>query len=209
MISLGAPREKIVLGLPFYGRTFVAQTKQGRLGDPSDDVGFQGQYTRENGFMGYNEICETISKPDASWNSSWDGHKAQAIASYREFNTSKVVVFDSPRSIANKMRYAMKMKLAGAMIWSVDTDDFRGDCEFPTDTYDDFRDNPKLNIPKKTYKNYALLNTVNDAIVLSLEELKLDQTNYINPEPSNAGKNRVDKLFLFSAIVAFILNTIL
>lgn len=202
------------MGLPFYGRTFVAQTKQGRLGDPSDDVGFQGQYTRENGFMGYNEICETISKPDASWNSSWDGHKAQAIASYRDVNTSKVVVFDSPRSIANKMRFAMKLNLAGAMIWSVDTDDFRGDCEFPTDTYEDFRDNPniKLNIPNRKYKNYALLNTVNDAIVLSLEELKGQETydnEVTSARPSDAGSNRVDKLFLFTAIVAFILNAFL
>ena len=54
-IKLGAPAEKLIMGLPFYGRTFITN-KDGNLGDESDDTGFQGPFTRENGFMGYNEV---------------------------------------------------------------------------------------------------------------------------------------------------------
>lgn len=58
MLKLGAPKEKLVIGVPFYGRTFVlTEVKEGiqKLGAGAVS-GFQGPYTRETGFMGYNEV---------------------------------------------------------------------------------------------------------------------------------------------------------
>jgi chitinase len=55
LIKLGAPKHKIMLGLPFYGRTFVTNM-EGKIGDASNEEGFPGPFTRENGFMGYNEV---------------------------------------------------------------------------------------------------------------------------------------------------------
>lgn len=54
-LKLGAPAEKLIMGVPFYGRTFLTKN-EGNLGDESSDTGFQGPFTRENGFMGYNEV---------------------------------------------------------------------------------------------------------------------------------------------------------
>jgi len=54
-VKLGAPAHKLIMGLPFYGRTFITNN-EGNIGDESDDQGFQGPFTRENGFMGYNEV---------------------------------------------------------------------------------------------------------------------------------------------------------
>lgn len=56
-LKLGAPAHKLVMGLPFYGRTFITQG-EGNLGEESDEKGFQGPFTREDGFMGYNEVCK-------------------------------------------------------------------------------------------------------------------------------------------------------
>lgn len=61
-IKLGASRKKLVLGLPLYGRTFKLQddlptNRKPKLGSVAHNVGFAGPYTRENGFMGYNEVC--------------------------------------------------------------------------------------------------------------------------------------------------------
>lgn len=48
------------MGVPFYGRTFIT-TLQGNIGDVAKDTqGFQGPYTRENGFMGYNEVRKLL-----------------------------------------------------------------------------------------------------------------------------------------------------
>jgi chitinase len=65
MIKMGAPPEKLVMGLPWYGRTFL---KQPALDDVSSSevpqmgvtkvqpAGFMGPYTKEAGFVGYNEV---------------------------------------------------------------------------------------------------------------------------------------------------------
>lgn len=190
LIKLGAPPSKLVMGLPFYGRTFITQLN-GDFDDVSNDVGFQGVYTRENGFMGYNEICVQLSDRTSGWKKSYDTERNQAIAKFKDEETgeTRVAIFDSSRSIANKMKYAMSHNLAGAMIWSVDTDDFHGDCDIDSDTFDDFKDQPGITLskPKRYNANYPLLRTVNEGIVLSLDEIaqeaKLDHHDKDNEIP--------------------------
>jgi chitinase len=53
----GAPKEKLVLGMPLYGRTFVmANSNDNKPGAASKGPGEAGPYTREAGVMGYNEV---------------------------------------------------------------------------------------------------------------------------------------------------------
>lgn len=113
--KLGAPLSKIIMGLPFYGRTFVTQ-QNGNIGDDTDEQGFSGPFTRENGFMGYNEICKALSSNDG-WISDWDVDSSEALAKIQLTNETRVVSYDSPRSIANKVHYAMKKGLGGVMVW--------------------------------------------------------------------------------------------
>ncbi|XP_055686858.1 probable chitinase 2 [Lutzomyia longipalpis] len=173
LLARGASPSKLVLGLPFYGRTFIAQG-EGYFGDPTDDKGFPGPYTKESGFMGYNEICAAIQDPSAAWTVSWDAATDQAVARQKgaETGETKVVTFDSSRSIANKIRYAIKHKLAGAMVWSIDTDDFLGNCKPDNETFVDFVSRPgvKLTFPRRPKGNYPLLRTINEALVVAQSE---------------------------------------
>lgn len=174
LIKLGAAPTKIVMGLPFYGRTFVTKLN-GDFGDESNEMGFQGPYTKENGFMGYNEICSLLAEKSSGWKKTFNSEFSEVIATHRDekTNETRVAVFDSSRSIANKMKFAMSRNLAGAMVWSIDTDDFRGDCDLDDDTFADFKPLPgvTLNITKRYHANFPLLRTINEATVVALDEI--------------------------------------
>lgn len=214
LIKLGASPTKIVMGLPFYGRTFVTNL-DGNFGDVSNDVGFQGVYTRENGFMGYNEICVFLSDRTSGWKKSYDTNTSQAIAKYKNDETgeTRVAVFDSSRSIASKMKFAISRNLAGAMVWSIDTDDFHGDCDIDDDTFIDFKPMPGviLNIPKRYNANYPLLRTINEATVLALDEIAQeaqlpdkDKENEIPHETENNGKGTASTTTQSVSLIIFV-----
>ena len=128
--ELGAIAEKTVMGVPFYGRTFTLDNPHdNRMGARAGN-GFAGPYTREAGFMGYNEICEELVGPEKS---KWTEVRDEDIKAPYMYNGKKWACFDDVESITEKVKFAMKNKMAGIMTWSLDTDDFRGKCgvKFP------------------------------------------------------------------------------
>lgn len=219
LMQLGAPAEKIVVGLPFYGRTFVSEL-DGMLGDAADSTGFKGPFTNENGFMGYNEICIALKNSSFEWITEWHEPSAEMVARYRDSASGKshAITYDTQRSIANKVRYIHRTDLAGAMIWSIDTDDFKGDCSEDEDTYKDFGSYPgiQLSIPNPPRGRFPLLKTVNEAFNLAIEETKLeklkkaqdeqDKENEISPPNDPNGSSMVLPSILLITTAAFYLN---
>lgn len=60
-LSQGAPTDKIIVGIPTYGRSFtLANPSNTDIGAPANGPGTAGPYTREAGMLGYNEICEYL-----------------------------------------------------------------------------------------------------------------------------------------------------
>lgn len=170
LLKMGAPPSKLVMGLPFYGRTFNSP-QQGNIGDATEGKPFQGPFTREDGFLGYNEICNILSNQSSGWMTTWDAETAQMLArSPRDpfTNMVQVVTYDSTRSIVNKVKFAIQRKLAGLMVWSIDTDDFQGECSMDENTYGDLKYAGQRSTPKK----YPLLNTINLAVTAVMYELE-------------------------------------
>ena len=56
-VSNGCPRDKLVIGIPTYARSFtLVDGNQHDMGDPASGAGPAGPYTREAGFYSYYEV---------------------------------------------------------------------------------------------------------------------------------------------------------
>lgn len=122
-LQLGAPAEKLILGLASYGRSFTLQdTQHNSVNQPIMGPGTAGPYTREPGSLGYNEICE--SEMNSQWSVVWDDDCEAPYA----YQGNQWVSYDNAKSIAIKCKLAAKLNLGGVMMWSIETDDFQGIC---------------------------------------------------------------------------------
>ena len=125
LMELGAIPEKTNLGIPLYGRSFLLK-KSGynHMGDDARSSSFKGPITREEGFLGYNEICKMLVTPDNGWSIVWEAcHQAPYM-----FNQNKWVSYDNEESVRLKADFAWEKELGGVMVWSIETDDFKGLC---------------------------------------------------------------------------------
>ncbi|CAG2179215.1 unnamed protein product [Oppiella nova] len=109
-----------VLGIPFYGRTFTLATPQNNsFNAPTTGPGGAGPYTRSIGHLGYNEICE---------NKSWDTKCCDKRMAPYAVNGNQWVGYDNEQSIKAKVEFIKSKGLGGAMVWAIETDDFRDVC---------------------------------------------------------------------------------
>lgn len=125
-LDLGAPKSKLVLGMGTYGRCW--SLNDGNVNGfyaPANNPGYGGPYTRSPGFLGYNEICEDMLTN--SWTVVHDPAMHEPYAYYVP-HQRVWCGYDDPASVALKASYAREKGLVGAMVWSVETDDFRGLC---------------------------------------------------------------------------------
>ncbi|XP_048003167.1 probable chitinase 2 [Leguminivora glycinivorella] len=117
------PPEKLVMGVPFYGRTFtLTDANVNGVAAPASGVGLAGQYTATNGFIGYNEFCNKLKTE--TWDVRYDS-VAQVPYAVQGKNW---VTYDDPSSLVKKVEYAVNLGVAGVMVWSIETDDFHGRC---------------------------------------------------------------------------------
>lgn len=140
LLSLGAPASSLVLGMPLYGRSFLlADADHAKPGSESvRNMGLSGRFSNEAGFMGYNEFCEdALQKP---WIKARDEFQKVPYAHLDKNWFS----YDDQESLKLKVEFAVRMRLGGAMVWSLETDDFTGAC--------------------KTGK-FPLMKSINDALV--------------------------------------------
>ncbi|XP_058827955.1 chitotriosidase-1-like [Topomyia yanbarensis] len=118
-LSQGTPKEKIILGIPLFGRSFtLVNPDDNQIGAATIGPGIAGQYSRKPGVIGYNEFCE----------------KQQSELWLTHFNEEQKGVYATRGNqwvsyeIALKMKYLLNMDLGGAMVWALESDDFLGVC---------------------------------------------------------------------------------
>ncbi|XP_055390444.1 acidic mammalian chitinase-like [Condylostylus longicornis] len=117
-IENGAAPEKLIMGIPFFGRTFtLADANENQPGAKFSYVGEHGE------FMDYLNICKNTK--NGNWILKWD---SDAMGPY-SYNGNQWVGYDNIQSIQIKGKYIDKYKLGGAAGIFIEDDDFRGICD--------------------------------------------------------------------------------
>lgn len=61
LVGKGAPRDKLLVGVPFYGQSFtLIKSNNHKVGTPTSGPGEPGEYTKQPGMLAYYEICNRI-----------------------------------------------------------------------------------------------------------------------------------------------------
>ncbi|KAK7469508.1 hypothetical protein BaRGS_00036487, partial [Batillaria attramentaria] len=120
-LTAGIPKDKLVVGLATYGRGVRLNSAQfHNIGDfYSRQLASAGPYTGIDGVMAYYEICQKLS---GGWSRVYVSESEVPLA-YSNY-TLDWMCYDDPQSFRAKAMYIVEQDLAGAMIWSLDFDDF-------------------------------------------------------------------------------------
>nr|CAH0099708.1 unnamed protein product [Daphnia galeata] len=122
-LESGMPSEKLIFGLPSYGRTWILQdsTKTDLL-SPAIGAGPLGPYTGQDGFISLYEMClyqqsgwTVVTDPTGKMGPY--GYSATTWASWDDIDMTII-----------KVKYAMSKNLGGIMFWELSLDDFLGVC---------------------------------------------------------------------------------
>ncbi|KAJ8371377.1 hypothetical protein SKAU_G00114050 [Synaphobranchus kaupii] len=117
--SNGAPAEKLLVGFPTYGNTFTLRNAANHgVGALISGAGAAGKYTQEAGELAYFEICGFLEGATEVWNTPQDTPYA--------YKGTQWVGYDNVKSFEFKVQWLMKNKFAGAMVWTIDMDDYMG-----------------------------------------------------------------------------------
>jgi len=99
--TLGLSSDKMVLGLASFGRSFILKknSKNLKIGLPTQASGFSGKFTKTNGFLAHFEICSLIQS-DSTWTFEWDD---LASVPYMYNNKNEWVSFENEKSLRKKV----------------------------------------------------------------------------------------------------------
>lgn len=159
LIRSGVPSLKLILGVHFGGPELLT------------NLNAVNQASKVNEILGYNSICELLSTNEKSkWEKLYYSDADLAILKNNKEN--RVIVFESSRSIANKMKVIVEKKMAGVIITSITADDYLGKCDVDQDTFDDFKikEETSKKVNWQNEKTFPLLRTINKAIAVLTDD---------------------------------------
>ncbi|XP_048248852.1 chitotriosidase-1-like isoform X2 [Haliotis rufescens] len=152
--NMGIPKHKILIGVPFYGRTFsLNDTTVHGVGAPAYGSGTAGNLTHSQGTLAYYEICQLLNTGATSYISS-----NQSVPYMVHGETW--VGYDDEKSLQKKVKYVINNGYGGIMVWALDLDDFGGICG----------------------KTYPLIHAIKDAFSIIVGKRQLTDYNTVIPQ---------------------------
>ena len=121
-LSKGAPKSKLVVGIPTYGQSWTLSGSSTSIGSSGSGAGSQGSITQQAGFLSYQEICLNLNN---GWTVVKDLTGSRGPYAY---NGNQWVGYDDPAMAGLKAQYILDNDLGGAMFWDLPSDDFNNRC---------------------------------------------------------------------------------
>ncbi|XP_032898115.1 chitinase-3-like protein 2 [Amblyraja radiata] len=125
-LNKGAPRDKLLVGIATYGRSFkLASTSNNQLGAATAGGAPAAPITKTTGFMAYYEvikcICDLLEGGERHWIE--DQKVPYAVKG------DVWVGYDDKQSVISKIEWVRQQKFAGAFVWTIDFDDVKNHCK--------------------------------------------------------------------------------
>lgn len=116
----GMPQEKVIVGLPTYGHSYtLMNAANSGWNAPASGIGQLGA----DGFVNYSDTCKFILLKGTKI--VFDAENKVPYA----YRNQEWISFDNERSLAYKAEYVKEKEYGGVMVFSLNTDDFIGDCD--------------------------------------------------------------------------------
>ncbi|XP_053406596.1 probable chitinase 10 [Mercenaria mercenaria] len=136
-VQQGTPKELLIIGLPTYGRHYKLKKKNiNDVGSPIKKAGEKGPYTKEYGFMAFYEVCELMDSGEIVVETD------QEVPHL--LHEDHWIGYDDEKSFTKKLEFIKAEGYGGAMVWSLDLDDFDNLCPY---SYSNRRSYPERRFP--------------------------------------------------------------
>lgn len=123
-VALGAPRERMNIGLPFYGRSFKHATGFNQPHGGNDEANWPDDEGTPQYYNIYNKLPYMIQMRDNIGKTQYAYTKRDdpKLPLGGEMLPEGLVSFDDERAICDKVHYAQQNDLGGFIIWEISGD---------------------------------------------------------------------------------------
>uniref|UniRef100_A0A224YVR0 Chitinase n=1 Tax=Rhipicephalus zambeziensis TaxID=60191 RepID=A0A224YVR0_9ACAR len=125
LVRMGAPKRKLMLGMGFYGRSYVlldARDHGVKARIKFDEQAEAGPYVKSTELKAYYEICMDLKK--GGWTREFDDVAKCPYA----YKGDQWIGYEDEESVGYKMDFILREGYRGVMVFNNDLDDFRGLC---------------------------------------------------------------------------------
>jgi len=118
----GVPKDKVLIGVPFYGHTFTLKdAKNHKIGAAISGDG-KALGSGEAGSANYFEICDLVKNHNYTKENSTSGHDPIA------YHDTQWIGYDDPNQAYQKAKFSKDNGYGGVIVWEITQDDVHAKC---------------------------------------------------------------------------------